>query len=64
MVGWWVSGKNFIISDIISMCMVVSATKIFKFVSFKSALVSYFLIASMYITAAVVLVIIYNDGYN
>lgn len=44
--------------------MVVSATKIFKFVSFKSALVSYFLIASMYITAAIVLVILYNDGYN
>ncbi len=44
MFAWWYTHKNWIISDCISICMVVSFIKIFKFVSFKIALLSYFLV--------------------
>mgnify|MGYP000844666936 FL=1 len=57
--GWWYSHKNWILSDVISVCMVVSFIKIFKFVSFKIALLSYFLVLVM-VTVGDVLSVLLN----
>lgn len=51
--GWWFSHKNWIVSDIISLCIVISFIKAFKFVSFKMALVSYILMNFVFILGAV-----------
>jgi hypothetical protein len=50
---WWFSNKNWILSDCLSICIVVSAIKIFKFVSLKIALVSYASMLAITIIGAV-----------
>lgn len=39
--GWWFSYKNWIINDIVSICIIVGSIKFFKFVSLKQALICF-----------------------
>lgn len=41
MLGWWLSPRNWILNDLISICLIVSCMKVFKFVAFKTALLAY-----------------------
>ena len=38
-IGWWLSNKNWIMNDIIAVCICITFIKIFKIVSLKMALV-------------------------
>lgn len=51
--GWWFSGKNWILNDIIALCITVTLIKAFKFVSFKIGFVSYVLLNLVFILGAV-----------
>lgn len=42
-VGWWVSNKNWILTDLISLSIIVASVKVFKFISLKMALFSFFI---------------------
>lgn len=35
--GWWFSGKNWVINDVISIAIIIAAMKFLKFVSLKQA---------------------------
>lgn len=62
--GWWYSGKNWIINDIISVCMIVAGIKILKFTSMRIAVICY--CATILLEMVFVLVINYgfDDSYN
>ena len=38
-IGWWLSNKNWILNDIIAVCICIAFIKLFKIVSLKIALV-------------------------
>jgi len=59
-IGWWLSNKNWIISDIISICIIISMIKVFKFISFKTALVAYIIIIIIYSAGNIIIAVLYN----
>jgi hypothetical protein len=63
-VGWWVSGRNWVFSDILSVVLIVSIIKVFKFVSFKVALVAYLIILALYVTSSVVIAAKYQNQFS
>lgn len=58
---WWFTHKNWIVSDFITICMVISAIKVFKFTSLKLALISYVLMLSLFIVAAILPPVLYQQ---
>lgn len=62
--GWWFAGQNWVFSDILSVIFVVTIIKVFKFVSFKVALVAYLLMLIMYSTAAVIIAMRYQNAFS
>ena len=50
---WWFTSKNWIVSDLISICIVWTIIKVFKYTSFKVALFAYLLFLSLQIIAFV-----------
>lgn len=63
-VAWWLLDKNWIITDLISICIIISVIKVFKFVSFKIALVAYIVMVCVYSAADIVIAIVYKEDYN
>ena len=39
--GWWFSNKNYIVNDIVAICMIVAGVKILKFTSLRMAIISF-----------------------
>lgn len=39
--GWYYSGKNWIVNDIVCMCMIIGFIKILKFTSLKMATITF-----------------------
>lgn len=62
--GWWYAGQNWIFSDILSVILIVTIIKVFKFVSFKVALVAYLLMVTIYSTADVIIAIRYQNAFS
>lgn len=60
---WWFSSKNWIVSDIISLCMVISFIKAFKFVCFKVALTSYILMNIISVVGAVLTTLLHKQNF-
>jgi hypothetical protein len=46
---WWFTSKNWIVSDLISICIIWTLIKIFKYTSLKVALFAYLLFLSLQI---------------
>lgn len=63
-IAWWLTGKNLIISDFISICIIISIIKVFKYISFKTALVAYLIIIAIYSTGNIVVSIIFNESFS
>jgi hypothetical protein len=63
-VGWWLTGRNWIFSDILSIIIIVSVIKVFKFVSFKVALIAYLVMVSLYSAADILISIRYHNQYS
>lgn len=51
--GWWFSHKNWIISNFISTCIIISFIKVFKITSFKIGLLAYGILFILYIISAI-----------
>ena len=62
--GWWFSGKNWILNDIISICLIIAGIKILKFTSMRIAVICY--LATILLEMGFVLVINFGfaDSYN
>jgi hypothetical protein len=60
-IGWWLSGLNWIFSDILSILFIVSVIKVFKFVSFKVALIAYLVMVTMYSASDIVIATLYQN---
>jgi hypothetical protein len=58
---WWFTHKNWLISDILSICIVVSMIKVFKYTSLKIALLSYLVNLGIFIAGAVLPVELYGE---
>lgn len=63
-VGWWASGRNWIFSDILSVILIVSIIKVFKFVSFKVALIAYFIIVTLYCSSTIIIALKYQNQFS
>lgn len=51
--GWWFSNKNWIISDFISICIVITCIKCFKITSFKIGFLAYSILFILYVISAI-----------
>lgn len=61
--GWWFSSKNWILSDIIALCMTIALIKAFKFVSFKIGFISYVLLNIFFVLAAVLTSVLHKENF-
>ena len=61
--GWWFSGKNWILNDIIALCITVVLIKTFKFVSFKIGFVSYILLNFVFILGAILTPFLHKQNF-
>lgn len=50
---WWVTNKNWIISDVISVCIIISMMKIFKYTSLKTAVAMFIVILGIFVIEAI-----------
>lgn len=50
-VAWWLLEDNWIFSDVMSVLLIISVIKVFKFVSLKVALTAYLVMVSIYSAA-------------
>jgi hypothetical protein len=62
--GWWAADRNWIYTDIMAIMLIIAIIKVFKFVSFKVALIAYFIMVTMYIAASVIIVFVYQNQYD
>ena len=62
--GWWAADRNWIYTDLMAIMLIIAIIKVFKFVSFKVALIAYFIMVTMFIAAAVVIVFVYHNQYD
>jgi hypothetical protein len=62
--GWWFSDKNWILNDIIAVCICISFIKLFKFVNLKMALVYAVVIITIEIIIALCIHYIIGESYN
>ena len=53
-VGWWLSDRNWIVNDVVAVCMIVAGIKFFKFTSLKNAFISF----AMTITVEMIFVLL------
>jgi hypothetical protein len=63
-VAWWFWYTSWIFSDILSILLVISIIKVFKFVSFKVALVAYLVMLAIYSTSDIVISVTYKNSFN
>jgi hypothetical protein len=61
---WWLTNKNWIVSDFISICIVVSIIKVFKLISFKMALIAYVVMLVLYSAGYVVVALVFKESFN
>ncbi len=62
--GWWAADRNWIYTDIMAIMLIIAIIKVFKFVSFKVALIAYLIMVAMYIAASVIIVFVYQNQYD
>ena len=62
--GWWFSNKNWIVNDIIAICMTVAAIKILKFVNLKTALISFVVTLSVQMVFVILINFVIESSYN
>lgn len=61
--GWWFSNKNWIINDVIALCITIALVKAFKFVSFRIGFISYVLLNIVFILGAILTPIIHKQNF-
>lgn len=60
---WFFSGQNYLLSDVIDVCIIIAGIKFFKFTSLKSALIC--LIATLSVESIfVIAAALYSSTYN
>ena len=62
--GWWFSGKNWILNDVISICLIVAGIKIFKFTSMRIAVICYCSTIILEMGFVIVINFVFADSYN
>lgn len=61
---WWYSNKNWIISDVIAVSMIIAAMKVFKFTSLKLAVVCFIITIAVQIVFILVVYLFIKKNYN
>ena len=63
-IGWWLSQKNWILNDIIAVCICIAFIKLFKFTNLKTALVYMVVILTIEVGIALCIHYIIGTSYN
>lgn len=61
---WWFLNKNWIVSNVVCVCIIISFIKVFKYTSLKVAIFSYLLMLSIYTIGAVLSASQLGSGYQ
>ncbi len=61
---WWFSGKNWILNDVVAVCIIIACIKIFKFTSLKSALICFSITIGVEIIFVLVINLKLHNNYN
>lgn len=61
---WWLTQKNFLISDAIDLCILVALIKLIKFTSLKIAVVLYLTTSALMIIFIVVIEVLFSASYE
>ena len=62
--GWWFSHKNWIVNDVVAVCMIVAGIKFFKFTSLKYAIFCYCVTITVEIIFVILIKYFINSSYN
>ena len=63
-VGWWYSGQNMILNDIICICAIISCIKLLKFTSLKLAGLAYLITITLELIVVLSIYFISKQNYN
>lgn len=64
LVGWYYSGKNMIVNDLVCFCMIVGIIKLCKFTSFKIAILAFTSTILIELLVAFLIYYIMEESYN
>ena len=64
LLGWWFSNRNWIISDVITICIWVGTIKLFKFTSFKIATLTFTFTIVLELIFIVLMQVVFDRSYN
>lgn len=62
--GWWFSNKNWIVNDIVSVCMIVACIKILKFTSLQMAVICFLITMTVQMTFVITIHFTVDTTYN
>jgi len=62
--GWFFSGNNFIVNDIICCCMIIGFIKILKFTSLQTAGICFLITMALEMTSIITIHFKYDYAYN
>ena len=60
---WWFTSKNWIISDVLTICMAISTIKVFKITSLKIAILMLLLSLSLFVAGAVEALLVKHKNF-
>lgn len=63
-IGWWFSYKNWIINDVVSICLIIASIKIFKFISLKQAVICFSITIAVQLIYVLIFAILLAKSYN
>ena len=61
---WWLTSKNYIISDVIDICILVAIIKLIKFTSLKNAVILYITTSLLMIVFIVIIEVLLDTSYE
>lgn len=63
-IAWWFSSKNWIVNDVISVCMIVAFIKILKFTSLQMATICFVIVMAIEMTFVIIIHYTTSTTYN
>ena len=62
--GWWFSSKNWIVNDIVAVCMIVTSIKLLKFVSMRIGLICFCITSVVQLIFVILINYVRDSSYN
>ena len=62
--GWWFSNKNWIVNDIVAVCMTVASIKVLKFISMRISIICFCITSAVQLVFVILINFVIQRSYN